>query len=334
MLAQLWESLPDNAIRCQLCSHSCKITDGATGICGVRVNYKGELVTLVGDVITAVNLDPVEKKPLFHFLPGTRTFSIGSAGCNFHCRFCQNNEIAHVTPQTKLTGRRLTPETIVRLAEENKAPSIAFTYNEPTVFFEQVYNAAGLAKANGLKTILVSNGFFSPEALQSLSKRIDAANIDLKGFSEDFYHKYCKGRLAPVLENLLIMKKLGWWLEITTLLIPGINDSPEELTEIAKFIVTQLGPDTPWHLSAFHGAAEMINHPSTPLSTLEMAAKIGKDEGLNFVYLGNVQTSSGGITYCPECKTKLIERHGYRTKKLFKGSKCPKCGFAMPGIWK
>lgn len=334
MLAELWEALPDQYLRCQLCNHACKLAPGATGICGVRVNHKGEMITLVGDVVTAVNLDPVEKKPLYHFLPGSRTFSIGSAGCNFHCRFCQNDEIAHVNPRTTLAGRRLTPETIVRLAVENKSPSIAFTYNEPTVFFEQVYSAAGLARANGLKTILVSNGFLSHEAIHSLSKRIDAANIDLKGFSEDFYHKYCGGRLAPVLENLRIMKKLNWWLEITTLVIPGVNDSPEELSGIARFILENLGADTPWHISAFHGAAQMLNHPSTPVAILERAADIGRNAGLNYVYIGNAQTANGGDTFCPNCKTRLIERHGFRAKKLFKGHKCPNCETEIAGIWK
>lgn len=333
MLAQLWEKNDDNSIHCQLCQHSCKIAPDGAGICGVRVNYKGEMITLVGDVVTAVNLDPVEKKPLYHFLPGSKTLSMGSAGCNFRCRFCQNDEIAHVNPRATLSGRRLTPETLVRLAEENRSPSIAFTYNEPTVFFEQVYEASGLAKAKGLKTILVSNGFMSNACLQSLSRRIDAANIDLKGFTEDFYHKFCGGRLHPVLDNLKIIKKMGWWLEVTTLLIPGINDSAQEMEGMAQFIYEELGSDTPWHLSAFHGAAQMINHPSTPLATLEQAAKIGKEVGLKYVYLGNVQTTHGSSTFCPSCGTALIERNGYRIKKHFKKGICPTCQTEIPGVW-
>lgn len=333
MLAQLWEAQADNAIHCQLCCHSCVIRDGGAGICGVRANYKGELITLVGDVVTAVNMDPVEKKPLYHFLPGTKTFSIGSAGCNFHCRFCQNSEIAHVTPRTTLTGRRLTPETIVRLAEENRAPSLAFTYNEPTVFFEQVYQAAGLAKARGLRTILVSNGYMSGECLQSLARRIDAANIDLKGFNEEFYRRYCGGQLGPVLENLKLIKKMGWHLEVTTLLIPGINDNPEEIKGIADFIHNELGADTPWHLSAFHGACQMVNHPSTSVASLEKAWQTGHDAGLAYVYIGNVQTSHGSNTVCPQCGQLLIERRGYRTRKAIRGNKCPKCQTEIPGVW-
>lgn len=333
MLAQLWAPGKNDSVECEVCQHGCRIPPGGAGICGVRVNHRGEMLTLVGDVVTAVHMDPIEKKPLYHFLPGSKIFSVGSAGCNFHCRFCQNSEIAHVTPRSTLSGHRLTPEAIVRLAVENKAPSIAFTYNEPTVFYEQVYAAAGMAKARGLKTVLVSNGFMSPATLQTLSKRIDAANIDLKGFTEDFYRKYCGGRLAPVLENLKVIKKMGWWLEVTTLVIPGVNDSKEEISGIARFIHDELGPDTPWHLSAFHGAAEMINHPPTPLATLEAAFQTGREAGLKHVYLGNVNTTHQGDTFCPSCGELLVERQGYRVKKRFKGSACPKCQTEIAGVW-
>lgn len=332
-MAMLWEAHGDGSIKCQVCAHGCHLKEGKHGICGVRVNSNGEMVTLVNDVVTAVQLDPVEKKPLYHFLPGSKTFSIGSAGCNFRCIFCQNSEIAHVHPRSTLNGRRLTPETIVRLAKENKAPSIAFTYNEPTVFFELAYAGAGLAKADGLKTILVSNGFMSNEFLQSMSKRIDAANIDLKGFTDEFYHKYCGGRLQPVLENLVTIKKMGWWLEVTTLLIPGVNDSAVEITNIANFIKDSLGVDTPWHISAFHGAAQMSHHPSTPLSKLEEAWNIGKNTGLEYVYVGNAHTSYGANTHCPVCSKLLIERHGYRTRVFFKNGTCPSCGAHIAGVW-
>ncbi|MDE5832255.1 MAG: AmmeMemoRadiSam system radical SAM enzyme [Desulfovibrio sp.] len=333
MAAQLFERGEDNRVKCLVCAHGCDLAEGATGRCGVRVNHRGNMISLVEDAVTAVNMDPVEKKPLYHFLPGTRTFSIGSAGCNFHCRFCQNHEIARVNPRSTLTGRRLTPETIVRLARENKAPSISFTYNEPTVFFELMYNTAGLAKANGLRTIMVSNGFMSPEFLHSMSKRVDAANIDLKGFGNEFYSRYCGGKLRPVLDNLKRIKDLGWWLEVTTLLIPRVNDSEEETGKIAEFIATELGKETPWHISAFHGAADMINHPSTSLETLERAMKTGVAAGLKHVYLGNVITSSGANTFCPECGVKLIERKGYKTRKMFKGDECPRCAAKIAGVW-
>lgn len=333
MLAQLWEKRDDGAINCQLCTHACVIKDGKAGICGVRSNYKGDMITLVGNVVTAVNMDPVEKKPLYHFFPGSRTFSIGSAGCNFHCKFCQNCDIAHVTPQSVLSGRRLTPETLIRLAEENRAPSISYTYNEPTVFFEQVYALSGMAKAKGMKNILVSNGFMSNAVLQSLAKRVDAANIDLKGFTEEFYRRYCGGQLAPVLENLKIIKKMGWWLEVTTLLIPGVNDSPKEVEGIAAFIHDELGPETPWHVAAFHGAAQMASHPSTSIQSLQTAAQTGRDAGLEYVYIGNVPTPHGANTYCPSCGTMLIERRGYKTRKLFKGDVCPTCKKEIAGVW-
>lgn len=334
MRAMLWEGQDDKSIHCQLCAHSCKIKEGKSGLCGVRCNHNGRLVSLSGDIATAVNMDPIEKKPLYHFLPGTKILSVGSAGCNFRCIFCQNSEIAHVNQKSEVAGRRLTPETIVRLAEDNNAPSIGYTYNEPTIFFEQSYATAGIAKANGLKNVLVSNGFMSMEYLQSMSKRIDAANIDLKSFSDEFYKKFCRGRLQPVLDNLKRIKDLGWWLEVTTLLIPGVNDSPEEAGQIAAFIKDELGADTPWHISAFHGAAQMINHPSTPLFKLEEAWNIGQAAGLNYVYIGNVQSKFGSNTDCPTCGTTLIERAGYRVRTRFREpGVCPKCGTKIAGVW-
>lgn len=333
MEAMLWSPGADGCIRCQVCAHACSIKEGKSGICGVRVNHRGKLVSLVGDIVTALQIDPVEKKPLYHFLPGSKIFSVGSAGCNFHCLFCQNHGIAHVEATSNVRGRRLDSAALVRLAEENKAPSIAFTYNEPTVFVEQIYNAAGSAKAHGLKTALVSNGFMSPEFLQTVGKRIDAANIDLKAFNEDFYHRYCGGRLAPVLKNLQTIKKMGWWLEITTLVIPAVNDTDKELASIARFIHDELGHDTPWHISAFHGAAKMERHPSTPVETLEKALQIGRAEGLEYVYTGNIPGAAGENTNCPSCGTTLIQRYGYQTKVRFKNGQCPKCKRGIPGVW-
>lgn len=332
MQAMLWSAEGDK-VACELCAHQCKLRDGASGSCGVRVNVHGRLVSLVSDIVTAVNMDPVEKKPLYHFLPGTKTFSVGGAGCNFRCFFCQNHDIAHVNKDSVLPGRRLTPETLARLAEQNKAPSVSFTYNEPTVFFEQTYNAAGLVKAQGLKTILVTNGFMSAAYLQSMSKRIDAANIDLKSFSDDFYRKFCRGRLQPVLDNLKRIKDMGWWLEVTTLVIPGVNDGPEELAKAAEFIKDELGADVPWHLSAFHGAAHMADHPSTPVHVLEKAYKIGVHAGLKYVYLGNVQSPVGSDTLCPSCGTLLIERRGYKIRRRLRTGTCPVCQTAIAGVW-
>lgn len=328
----LW-SVEGDKVRCELCAHECKLKEGASGNCGVRVNVHGKLLSLVNDVNTAISMDPVEKKPLYHFLPSSKTFSIGGAGCNFRCFFCQNHEIAHVDKDSVIPGRRLTAESLARLAEQNKAPSVAFTYNEPTLFFEQTYATAGLVKAQGLKTVLVSNGFMSPAYLQSMSKRIDAANIDLKSFNDKFYRKFCRGRLQPVLDNLKRIKDMGWWLEVTTLLIPGVNDSPEEVGKAAEFIKTELGADVPWHITAFHGAARMANHPSTPSYRLEEAWKIGSQIGLQFVYLGNAITTVGNDTICPKCKTVLLERRGYRIRRRTHDGVCPSCQTQIPGIW-
>ncbi len=332
MRGMLWNANEDGSVNCNVCAHGCKIKNGGQGICGVRVNRDGELRTLVGDLVTAVNMDPVEKKPLYHFLPGTKTFSIGSAGCNFGCKFCQNHNVAAVSPKSVIPGKRVSPESLARLAEENGAPSMAFTYNEPTVYIEQVYATAGQAKARGMKTILVTNGFFSHDALMTLSRRIDAANIDLKGMNDDFYRHYCGGRLQPVLDNLLAAKKLGWWVEVTTLLIPGVNDDPKELAKIAAFIKNDLGPETPWHISGFHGANKMINHPSTPLKTLENAWQTGKDAGLHNVYIGNAPGLLGQNTFCPNCGQTLVERSGYSTRVLAKKGVCPKCKTQMAGV--
>lgn len=334
MTAQLWEAGANKNVRCQLCAHGCEIAAGKHGVCGARANVGGALHSVVADVITAINIDPVEKKPLYHFLPGTKTLSFGSAGCNFHCKFCQNSEISRITPHSSIRGRRLTPETQARLAEENGTPSVAFTYNEPTVFFEQMYSTAGLVKNKGIKTILVSNGFMSDQFLQAMANRIDAANIDLKSFSDSFYRKLCGGRLQPVLDNLKAIRALGWWLEVTTLVIPGINDNPAELKEAAEFIKTELGEDTPWHLSAFHGAAEMSDHPPTPIKTLENAWEIGRNAGLRYVYLGNTTSPIGSDTYCPHCESRLVERKGYRVRKFFKDGKCPKCDEEIAGVWR
>lgn len=332
MRAMLWTPEEDGSVSCGLCAHACRLKDGAHGRCGVRVNRRGELVTLVGDVVTAVALDPVEKKPLYHFLPGSKTFSVGSAGCNFHCRFCQNHHIAHVGPQSTISGRRATPDTLARLAAQ-QAPSMSFTYNEPTVFFEQIYETAGLAQARGLKVILVSNGFMGADLLQSLNRRVNAANIDLKAFSDDFYHKFCGGRLQPVLDNLKAIKKLGWWLEVTTLVIPGCNDSQDELRAMARFIRDELGPDTPWHLSGFHGAAMMASHPATPPFQLEELWRMGREEGLNYVYIGNVPSPLGASTLCPQCGAVVIERRGYRTRAGKNPGVCPSCKTVLPGVW-
>ena len=334
MLAALWDSQPDGTVVCRLCAHRCRLRKGAKGICGVRVNMRGEMVSLVSKVVAAAAMDPIEKKPLYHFLPGSKIFSVGSAGCNFSCHFCQNNNIAHVPESGIVPGKRAAPEDLLALAQANRAQTMAFTYNEPTVFFELLNETAGMAAKKGIRSVLVTNGYMSKDCLSALSRCICAANVDLKSFSEAFYRKYCGGHLQPVLENLKAIKKLGWWLEVTTLVIPGLNDGQAEMSELAAFIRDELGPDTPWHVTGFHGAHLMIDHPDTPLATLEACWRIGREAGLNYVYIGNTRSPLGSNTFCPECNALVIERNGYDTRVRGAEGKCPKCGVQIPGVWK
>jgi len=282
--------------------------------------------------VAVLNLDPVEKKPLYHYLPGTMTLSFGTPGCNFACLFCQNSALSH---EARESGQaRLHKTTAGALAEEaarRGAASLSFTYSEPTVFFELMAETADAARRAGLGTILVSNGFQSQDSLEALRKRIEAANIDLKSFREDFYRDYCQARLAPVLDNLKAMRSFGWWVEVTTLLIPGCNDSPEELRELARFIAQELGQEVPWHISRFYPAFRMRDVPSTPLAVLERAARIGQEEGLRFVYLGNVRHALAS-TFCPKCGQILLARSGYNVAGRIVDGRCV-CGERIPGIW-
>lgn len=335
MSTRLWQP-KNNKARCEACSHFCVLVPGAKGRCGVRVNKGGRLHSLVRNKVSVAHMDPVEKKPLYHYRPGTKTFSVGSAGCNFSCPFCQNFEISRSPVDLgTIQGKDVAYESLVREAEKQKARSIAFTYNEPTMSYELIYETAGLAAVQGLDCLLVSNGFQSPECLTGLYRRIRAANIDLKSFREKFYHDLCGARLAPVLENLKSMVQAGWWVEITTLVIPGLNDSDEELRDIARFIRDELGAHVPWHLSRFHGAYRMASHSPTPLPTLERAWCAGREEGLRYVYTGNVSGGLGTATFCPACNAICVERRGYASTVYLnaKEGTCSKCGQVIPGIW-
>lgn len=335
MQAMLWTPQADGSVQCRLCMHRCHLRKGGKGRCGVRVNLRAALVSLVNEVVTSVAVDPVEKKPLYHFLPGTKIFSVGSAGCNFSCRFCQNNAISQVPENGTVAGRRVAPEELVALAAARHVPSMAFTYNEPTVFFELVYETARLARQKGMANVLVTNGYMSQDCLRALQANIRAANVDLKGFRDEFYRTYCGGRLQPVLDNLKAIKGLGWWLEVTTLVIPGVNDSAEELKDIATFIHDELGVDTPWHVSAFHGAHLMSAYPATPPSKLQEAWQIGRDVGLRYVYIGNIRSEEGSTTLCPnpECGATVITRDGYSIRMAGEAGVCPSCGTRLPGVW-
>jgi pyruvate formate lyase activating enzyme len=325
----------DGAVSCQLCAHRCRIRPGSRGLCGVRENRDGRLHSLVYGRLVAENADPVEKKPLHHFLPGSRTWSIATVGCNFTCAHCQNHQISQYPRlhQGRVIGSRRSPEETIAAARQHGCQSISYTYVEPTVFYEFARDCMALAHAQGLANIFVSNGYMTGECARALAPRLDAVNIDIKAFSEDFYRRICGARLQPVLDTVRLLHELGVWVEITTLLIPGLNDSPEALEQTARFICA-LSPDMPWHLSAFHPAYTMLDRQPTPAAALLAARKIALDNGLHFVYLGNVRSPEGANTVCPSCRAELIQRSGFfiPSNRLVDG-KCPDCGAAIAGVW-
>src|SRR3989339_459665 len=329
--AKLYDKLPDNRVACGLCAHHCVISDSAFGVCGVRKNENGTLFTLGFGELIAAHIDPVEKKPLYHFLPGSQTYSIAAAGCNFKCSFCQNWQISqlnyrHGDIPTEFTS----PESVVKSALESGCKSISYTYTEPTIFFEYAMETAELAKESGLENIFVTNGYMTEAAIKEIKPFLGAANIDLKSFSDDFYRKICKGTLKPVLDSITAMVKHGIWVEITTLIIPGLNDSPEELAQIARFIA-QTGKEIPWHISRFHPDFQMSDTPQTPHKTLESAVEAGKKAGLKYIYMGNV--ADGSDTLCPKCGITLIKRDCFAViSNKLKGSNCPACGTKIDGI--
>jgi pyruvate formate lyase activating enzyme len=334
--ARFYEKLSNEKVQCHLCAHECLIALSKRGICAVRENRGGVLYSLVYGKIVSGNVDPIEKKPLFHFLPGTRAFSIATVGCNFQCQHCQNFDISQYPRlhNKEIIGSDLTPADIVAEARSTHSSTIAYTYTEPTIFSEFCYDTAVLAREEGIRNVYVSNGFMTESSANAMAKVIDGDNIDLKSFSDKFYRKVCKARLQPVLDTIARMKALGVWVEVTTLLIPGLNDSDSELKDIANFI-KQTGPEIPWHVTAFYPTYKMLDRPRTPVSTLRRARDIGLEAGLRYVYTGNIPGESGESTYCYACNELLIERLGYtiRRNRLQNGA-CHKCGAQIDGIWK
>jgi pyruvate formate lyase activating enzyme len=290
--ALFYEKLPDSVVHCRLCRHNCTIRPGRRGICNVRMNIDGDLFSLNYGKIVAANIDPIEKKPLYHFLPGTSSYSIAAPGCNLHCRQCQNYSISQVSPDDQLDLPVMSPEEIVRNAVNSHCASISYTYTEPTIFYEFAFDTAVLAKTAGLKNVFVTNGYIEQEPLERIAPYLDAANIDLKGFSADTYRSLFGARLEGVLESIINYRKLGIWLEITTLVIPGINDSDSELAQIAQFIAENVGADTPWHISRFHPAYKMSDLPPTLVAKVLRGVEIGQTAGLKFVYPGNIPNYS------------------------------------------
>ena len=331
--ALFFERGDGNTVRCNLCRFRCRIADGARGICAVRENRDGTLYSLVYGKLCAEHDDPIEKKPLFHVMPGTRSYSIATVGCNFHCRHCQNYTISQVDRGAPIMGTERSPLEIVQKACNAGCRSISYTYTEPTIFFEYAYETAILAKEAGLSNIFVTNGYISKEALSMIAPCLDAANIDLKGFSESFYRDVVHARLSEVLDSIIEYHRQGIWLELTTLIIPGLNDSEAELKGIAEFIVTNLGADTPWHVTQFYPTYQMTDRPRTPMDTLRRAREIGRAAGLHYVYEGNVPGEGGENTWCPSCSALLIERYGFAivTNRICHGA-CPECGATIAGL--
>ncbi len=332
--ALLYEHKSEAAVRCGLCPHACLIPDGGTGRCGVRANRGGTLYSLVYGRSIAEHVDPIEKKPLFHVLPGSRSYSIATAGCNLNCRHCQNADIAHLP---RLRGvpdaDQRPPEAIVAAALATGSRSISCTYTEPTVYFEYARDIAACAREAGLKTVFVTNGFITPAAVEMIAPFLDAANIDLKAFSDGFYRDICGARLQPVLDAIRCYRRCGIWIEITTLIISGLNDSPDELQQAADFIAA-LGEDVPWHVSAFYPAHRMADRPPTAPAALHAARAIGLAAGLRYVYTGNIPGQGGEDTLCHACGALLIRRRGYAVaSRAARGGVCPDCGAYCAGIF-
>ncbi len=333
--AMFYQKLDGDRVRCGLCRFGCLIGNGKRGHCRVRENRDGVLYSLVYGRAVAEHVDPVEKKPLFHLLPGSRSYSVATVGCNFRCLHCQNYNISQPDEESvERSGSLVPPQTIVERALAAGCRTISYTYTEPTIFFEYAYEIAVLARAAGLKNIFVTNGYIASEPLAAIAPFLDAANIDLKGFTESFYREVVGASLAEVLDCIRDYRKHGIWLELTTLVIPNRNDSEQELGGIARFIASELGRETPWHVTQFYPTHRLTDQPRTPVNTLRNARRIGVDAGLRYVYEGNVPGEGGENTYCHCCGSVLIRRYGYLVEQnLLDQGKCPACGSGIDGVW-
>lgn len=334
--ALLYEPLEEKKVRCFLCNHYCRIALDKRGICGVRENRNGRLETLVYGRVIASNVDPIEKKPIFHLLPGSRSFSIATVGCNFKCKFCQNADIAQLPEDRNgmILGEHWTPEQVVADALKSECQSIAYTYTEPTIYFEFALDCARLAREKGIRNIFVTNGYMTPDALEMVSPFLDAANVDLKAYSNKFYKQMCGARLKPVKETLKRMVSKGILVEVTTLLVPGANDDPGELRELARFLVEALGPDTPWHISRFHPTYRLVDRGPTPVEALQKARDIGMEAGLRYVYIGNIPGSDAENTFCQNCGNIVINRFHYNVRtNMIDGNHCAYCHEEIFGVF-
>ena len=335
--ATLAKPLAKGTVQCQACEHFCAVKPGDAGKCGVRRNVDGRLSLIVYGEAIAVHVDPIEKKPLFHFHPGAKVLSIGTYGCNFRCPFCQNWQMSQqreFSSDLGSLGKQASPEALVDACLREEIPLIAYTYNEPTVFFEYTLDTAKLGHESGIKSVYVSNGFMSMAALDAIEPYLDAINVDLKAFNEDFYAEHCQARLEPVKRNIThIATETDIWIEVTTLLIPGLNDSEEELHAMTEWLAG-VDPDMPWHISAFHPDYEMLDRPRTSPASLARAYDVGKEAGINYVYVGNVMDTDRGSTRCASCGATLVQRHWYNAREQWKDrGACHECGTPAADIW-
>lgn len=331
--ARFYEKLTGKNVRCKLCPRECVVGDRGRGHCRVRENRDGKYYSLVHSRVCAAHIDPIEKKPFFHFHPGALAFSIATVGCNVNCKFCQNWEISQAKPE-ELPAAYLPPAKVAALAKQNQCPAVAFTYSEPTVFNEFVTDTADAARAQGLKSVVISNGFIQQEPLRKLCEHVDAIKVDLKSFSPAYYRDVVNGELQPVLNTLLTVRKLGKWSEIVYLVVPTLNDREPELRDLARWINSNLGPDVPIHFTRFHPLYLLKNLPPTPVTTLERAKAIADAEGLHYVYIGNVPGHPAENTFCPKCRRLLIERAGFTiTQMHIRAGKCEYCKHVIPGVW-
>lgn len=330
-----WHRLDDGRVQCDVCPRHCRLRDGQRGFCFVRANRGGEVVLTSYGLSSGFCVDPIEKKPLNHFLPGTPVLSFGTAGCNLGCRFCQNWDMSK-SRETATLADRATPEMLAAAAKRLDCRSVAFTYNDPVIFMEYAMDTADACRAEGIRSVAVTAGYMCAEPRREFYCHMDAANIDLKGFTERFYEKICSAHLQDVLDTLVFVKReTSTWLEVTTLLIPGENDAEDELESMAAWMVEKLGPEVPWHFSAFHPDWKMRETPYTPPATLRRAREIALSHGMRFVYVGNVHDESGSSTYCPECQSKVIGRDWYELTKwgMAGDGRCSRCGAVVPGVF-
>jgi pyruvate formate lyase activating enzyme len=331
--ARWYEKIPHKKVKCKLCPRECVVDDRERGYCGVRENYDGIYYSLVYSRPCTYHVDPIEKKPLFHFLPGTQAFSLATVGCNVDCQFCQNWQISQIRPE-QAQNLDLPPQKIVDMTRQAGAPSIAYTYSEPVIFAEYMHDTAEIGNRNGIKSVMVSNGYIQEKPMRELCDVLSAVKIDLKAFTESYYRDIVAGELKPVLDILVLLKKLNMWTEIVYLVVPTLNDSDKEFTELNRWIKSELGPDVPVHFTRFHPQYKLQNLPPTPVKTLERARDAALSEGLHYVYIGNVPGHSGEHTYCPNCGKILIKRQTFWIlENRIQQGKCPDCQTPIPGIW-